>query len=389
MMNINSKIMKNIILILLLAIFAISCGEKAIDMTDVKAVKAELAKKKSEKLDLESKIAELNKTILELEPRKEKAPLLITTQTLEAADFNRMTEVQASVKSENQVYVSSETGGRLLSVSVKEGQYLKRGQLVARVDLQALQDQKAELQTSMSLAKDIYDRQKRLWDQNIGSEIQFLQAKNNYERLQKSLATLDTQLRKANIYAPISGVVDMEFLKAGELAAPGAPIVQMFNPNQLKIAADIPETYLGKIKRGDKVTINIPALNEEINKNITLLGRTIDPSNRTFKVEVSTNSMNGKLKPNLLAELKFNDYSKKNAIKVPLEIVQQEVSGKKFVYTVIEKEGKEIATKSYVETGESYDGNIIIEEGLEAGEQVIIDGARSISNGDPIKIMNK
>jgi len=261
--------------------------------------------------------------------------------------------------------------------------------LVARVDLQALQDQKAELQTSMSLAKDIYDRQKRLWDQNIGSEIQFLQAKNNYERLQKSLATLDTQLRKANIYAPISGVVDMEFLKAGELAAPGAPIVQMFNPNQLKIAADIPETYLGKIKRGDKVTINIPALNEEINKNITLLGRTIDPSNRTFKVEVSTNSMNGKLKPNLLAELKFNDYSKKNAIKVPLEIVQQEVSGKKFVYTVIEKEGKEIATKSYVETGESYDGNIIIEEGLEAGEQVIIDGARSISNGDPIKIMNK
>ncbi len=381
--------MKNIILILLLAIFAISCGEKAIDMTDVKAVKAELAKKKSEKLDLESKIAELNKTILELEPRKEKAPLLITTQTLEAADFNRMTEVQASVKSENQVYVSSETGGRLLSVSVKEGQYLKRGQLVARVDLQALQDQKAELQTSMSLAKDIYDRQKRLWDQNIGSEIQFLQAKNNYERLQKSLATLDTQLRKANIYAPISGVVDMEFLKAGELAAPGAPIVQMFNPNQLKIAADIPETYLGKIKRGDKVTINIPALNEEINKNITLLGRTIDPSNRTFKVEVSTNSMNGKLKPNLLAELKFNDYSKKNAIKVPLEIVQQEVSGKKFVYTVIEKEGKEIATKSYVETGESYDGNIIIEEGLEAGEQVIIDGARSISNGDPIKIMNK
>lgn len=381
--------MKNILLILLISALALSCGDQAIDMTDVKAVKAELAKKKAERQSLETEIAALNETILKLEPRKEKAPILITTKLIELEDFNRMTEVQASVKSENQVFVSSETGGRLLSVLAKEGQYLNRGQLVATVDLQALKDQKAELQTSMSLAKDVYDRQKRLWDQNIGSEIQFLQAKNNLERLQKTMASLDTQLGKENIYSPISGVVDMEFLKAGELAAPGAPILQMFNPNRLKISADVPETYLGKIKRGDLVNITIPAINEEMTKKISLLGRTIDPSNRTFKVEVSTDSQKGKLKPNLLAELKFNDYAKQDAISVPLEIVQQEVTGKKFVYTATTKNGKNMATKTYVVTGEGYEGNIIIEEGLTAGDQIIIDGARSISNGDPITIMNK
>lgn len=381
--------MKNTIIVMLITFVIVGCGEKAIDMNNVKAIKSELTKKKDAKKALELEISELTDVLHKLEPKKDKAPLLITTQTIEAKDFNRMIEVQASVLSDNQVYVSSETGGRLLSMLVKEGQYVNRGQLVATVDLQSLQDQKAELETSMSLAKDVYDRQKRLWDQNIGSEIQYLQAKNGYERLQKTMATLNTQLGKANIYAPISGVVDKEFLKAGELAAPGAPIVQMFNPNKLKITADIPETYLGKVKSGDKVEISIPAINEEMTKRISLLGRTIDPSNRTFKVEVATDSKKGTIKPNLLAELRFNDYSKKDAVTVPLEIVQQEVSGKKFVYTATEKNGKDIAVKKYITTGEGYEGDIIIEEGLSAGDRIIIDGARSISNGDAVKIINK
>lgn len=381
--------MKNITSILLLMFLALSCGEKTIDLNNVNEVKAELKKKKDAKKVLEIGIADLSEILLVLEPRKEKTPLLITTQTLEASDFKRMIEVQASVISDDQVYVSSEIGGRLLSVQVKEGQYVKRGQLVARVDLQSLQDQKSELETSMSLTKDIYDRQKRLWDQNIGSEIQYLQAKNNFDRFQKTMATLNTQLGKANIYSPISGVVDKEFLKAGEIAAPGAPIVQMFNPNKLKIKADIPETYLGKVKKGDKVEVSIPALSHKMTKSVTLLGRTIDPSNRTFKVEVASDSKNGTIKPNLLAALKFNDYSKKEAITVPLEIVQQEVSGKKFVYTASKKDGKNIAVKSYVITGEDYQGDIIIEKGLSASDQVIIDGARSVSDGDLVKIMNK
>ena len=212
--------MKNILFILCALLFVASCQpqdpeaeKQALLVTKKKAVSTKKAKLKV----LQDEIAVLSEEILELEPKKKKAAILITTDTLEEQDFKRYTQVQASVISDDQVYVSSETGGRLLSVKVKEGQFVKRGQLIATVDLKSLTDQKAELETSMSLAKDVYDRQKRLWDKNIGSEIQYLQAENNYERLQKSLASLETQIAKANVYSPISGIVDKEFLKAGEI----------------------------------------------------------------------------------------------------------------------------------------------------------------------------
>lgn len=384
--------MKNLVFILSAVLLIASCQPKdaeAEKLALIETKKKAVSTKKSKIKTLQGEIDKLTEELLELEPPKEKAPILISTQTLQTEDFKRYTQVQASVMSDEQVFASSETGGRLLSVRVKEGQYVKRGQLIATVDLKSLSDQKAELETTMALAKDVYDRQKRLWDKNIGSEIQYLQAKNNYERLEKSMATINTQIAKSNIYSPISGVVDVEFLKAGEIAAPGAPIVQLFNPNKLKITADVPETYLGKINKGDEVEISFPAIGKETTKKISLLGRTIDPSNRTFKVEVNSSSEGGALKPNLLAELKFNDFTKKDAISVPLEIVQEEVSGRKYVFVASKKENRDVAVKSYVEIGESYQGNIIIENGLNAGDQVIIDGARSVTNGDFIKIETK
>jgi membrane fusion protein (multidrug efflux system) len=384
--------MKNLLFILCAILLVASCQPQDPEVEKqalLAAKKKDISSKKAKVKKLQDEIEELSDEILELEPKKEKAPALITTETLKTQIFKRYTQVQASVLSDDEVYVSSETGGRLLSVKVKEGQYVKRGQLIAIVDLKSISDQKAELETSMSLTKDVYDRQKRLWDKNIGSEIQYLQAKNNYERMQKSLSTLDTQIAKAKIYSPISGVVDKEFLKAGEIAGPGAPIVQLFNPNKLKISADVPETYLGKIKRGDKVDISFPAIGKQLTKSISLMGRTIDPSNRTFKVEVVTSSEGGALKPNLLAELKFNDYTKKDAIVVPLEIIQEEVSGRKYVYIAGKNDGKDVALKNYVSIGEGYEGNIIIEEGLNAGDQIIIDGARSVANGDLIKNITK
>lgn len=377
--------MKNLLFILSAVLLIASCQPQDAEAEKkalIESKKKAVSKKKNKVKALQEEIEELTAEILELEPPREKAPILITTETLQTQDFMRYTQVQASVLSDEQVYVSSETGGRLLSVRVKEGQYVKRGQLLATVDLKSLSDQRSELETAMSLAKDVYDRQKRLWDKNIGSEIQYLQAKNSYERLEKSMTTINTQIAKSNIYAPISGVVDMEFLKAGEIAGPGAPILQLFNPNKLIISADIPESYLGKINKGDEVEINFPALNKQLTKKISMLGRTIDPTNRTFKVEVNSSSESGVLKPNLLAELKFNDFTKKDAISVPLEIVQEEVSGRKYVYVASKKEGRDIALKSFVEIGESYEGNIIIEEGLKAGDQIITEGARSVANGD-------
>jgi RND family efflux transporter MFP subunit len=382
--------MRNILLVILAATVWTSCQPKGDEVpTDVPGMKALIKEKKAEITTIETEIEDLREQIAELEPRREKPPVLVQVTEVEAEDFKRFTDVQAAVMSSDVVFASSEMGGRLTSMTVREGQYVKRGQMIAAVDVQTLNDQKAELQTSMQLAKDVYDRQQRLWDQQLGTEIQYLQAKNNYERLEKSMAVLNTQLSKANVYAPISGVVDQEFLQAGEMSAPGAPIVQIFDPNRLKIVADVPESYLGKIKRGQKVTVSFPALGIEQEKTVSLVGRSIDPSNRTFKVEVNTGSMGGKLKPNLLADLAFVDYQASDAILADLPLVQEEVSGKKYVYVTQEKAGKTVAEKAYIEIGEGNSGRVIIESGLKVGDKLITDGARAVSPGATVKIISK
>lgn len=367
------------------ALFLASCGGGEPATNDLAGKKKLLAEKKEELKALQVEVNQLKEEILVLDPPKEKAAVLIKTETATPANFERFTDVQASLMSDDMVYASSEMGGRIVSLKVKEGQYVKRGSLIAKLDLQTIQDQKAELETSLSLAKDVFERQKRLWDQKIGTEIQYLQAKNNFDRISKSLNLLDTQLAKANVYSPISGVVDKEFLQAGEIAAPGNPIVQLFNPNKLKVTADVPESYLGKIKRGDKVKVSFPALESEVIKTVTLVGRTIDPSNRTFKIEVDIDNMGGKLKPNLLAEISFVDYSQSDAITVSLPLVQEEVSGRKYLYIVANEGGKPVARKSYVTIGESSMGQVIIKEGLAPGDKVITEGARSVSEGSKVQ----
>lgn len=377
-----------ITILCLFTLVAVSCGGDGKVGDDLDSKKASLAEKKAALKELQAEIDALKADILVLDPPKEKAVVLIKTKTLEPITFQRYTDVQASLMSDDMVYASSELGGRIITLNVKEGQYVNKGSLIAKLDLKSVEDQKAELETSIAFAKDVYERQSRLWDQKIGTEVQYLQAKNTYDRLEKSMEMLKTQLSKARVYAPISGVVDKEFLQPGEIAAPGSPIVQLFNPNKLKITADVPESYLGKIKRGDRVTVKYPALDIETTKTVSLVGRTIDPSNRTFKVEVNTDNVGGKLKPNLLAEISFNDFTQPNALTVELPLIQEEVNGRKYVYIVAEQGGKAIAKKAYVTIGESHMGEVIVESGLAAGDKIITDGARSVSEGSTVKELN-
>ncbi|MFT6880242.1 MAG: membrane fusion protein (multidrug efflux system) [Psychromonas sp.] len=373
----------------LLLVGILACSGESGEASGVEGKKKLLDDKKTELKTLESEISLLKEELLILDPPKEKEALLVKTVTAVNQDFTRFTDVQASVMSDDMVYASSELGGRIVTLNVREGQYVKKGSLIATVDMQAIIDQKEELETGIGLAKDIYERQSRLWDQKIGTELQFLQAKNSFERLEKSLKGFSTQLAKANIYAPMSGVVDKEFLQAGEMSSPGAPIVQMFNPNNLIIVADVPESYLGKIKRGQRVDVSFPALGENVNKPVSLVGRTIDPSNRTFKVEVNSNNMGGKLKPNLLAEISFKDFFQKDALSVNLSLVQEEVSGRKYVYIAERRRDKLIARKSYITIGETSQGDALVESGLKAGDKVITEGARSVSDGVTVKeLMN-
>jgi RND family efflux transporter MFP subunit len=375
------------IILFFVAILIISACKQEQALEDNLNKKEILTKKKLELKELKTSIEKLEAEIEKEEPPKVKKKTLVTLDTITLEAFDKYVDIQANVVSEDYVNASSEVGGRLINIYVKEGDYVKRGKLLASVDLESLEKQLAEIETTYSLAKTVYERQDRLWKQNIGSEIQLLEAKNNKERLEKSMETIKFQLNKKNIYAPISGYIDMEFAKAGEMTSPGMPIVSILNTRKVKIVADLPENYLGSVKKGDQVSVYFPALDKELNARITMLGRSIDPTNRTFKIEVNTDNKNGVLKPNLLAEVKINNYSKAEAIVLASDLVQEDVNGKQYVFLARQQDSHMVAEKVNVVLGESYENKIVIEEGLQVNDLVIIDGARSLSNGNLIALV--
>lgn len=381
--------MKYLIPILSLFVFAMACQPAAEHPADLPGKQALLKEKQKELREVEKLIAQLESEINTLDPnsKKEAPKTLVTTDKVQVKDFERYVDIQSNVQSDDVVMASSETGGRLTKVTVDEGAYVKRGQLIATVDLETIDKQIDELNTALSLASDVYERQKRLWDQNIGSEIQYLQAKNNKERLEKSLETARFQLTKGNVYAPITGVVDMVFLKTGEMSAPGTPIVQILNTGKVKVVADVPEKFLKSVRKGQLVKMRFPALDRETEARVSLVGSSINPANRTFKVEVDIPNRDGLLKPNLLASMAIEDFAQDNAVVIPLDNVQQEVGGKSYVFVQEEnEEGQSVAKKIYVKTGESYNGEIIITEGLKGGEALIIKGARGLANNELIQV---
>ena len=378
-----SRKIKSILLLSTSILFIFACKPK--DPTDLKGMRALLSEKKEELNEIQESIDALQVKITELEPKREVKKVLVSVDTIQTTEFQQFSNVQATVVPDDFVNASSETGGRIINRYAKEGDYVKKGQLLATIDMQTLEKQIDELATSYSLAKTIYDRQKRLWDQNIGSELQYLEAKTKKESLEKTKSTLESQLTKKNVYSPISGVVDQEFLQQGEMSAPGVPILRILNTRKIKIVADLPENYLGSVKKNDKVSVYFPALDKTVESRITMIGRTIDPANRTFKIEIQANNSSGDLKPNLLAQVNVNNYTNKNAIAVSSELVQEDVNGARFLFTVgTDKEGNLIAKKQIVETGESYENKIEVNTGLNVGDIIIVEGARSVSTGNII-----
>ena len=385
--------MKRLLQFLAISIILAACSptsqSEELIPEDLAGKKSYLKKKKADLQALTQEIALLETQISSLDPRsKVDEGQLVTTILVERKDFRHFVDVQGAVQADNLVDVTSETPGRILRLLVKEGQAVSKGQLVAELDLEQLDKQIAEIEKSLELASTIYERQSRLWSQNIGSEIQYLEAKNGKERLEKSLETLNFQLTKAKVYSPASGLVDQEILQSGEMASPGAPIVQILNTNKLKVVVDVPENYLRSVRQGETVEIEFPALEQKQSARVSLIGRTIDPSNRTFKVEANVRNAGGLLKPNLLAIMLINDHEEKDVVTVPLETVQQEVSGKDYVFITASGDKGKIVEKVYVETGRSYQGEVIISEGLKGGEELILEGARGLVEKELIKVQN-
>ncbi|MCB0651231.1 MAG: efflux RND transporter periplasmic adaptor subunit [Saprospiraceae bacterium] len=378
--------MKYLISTLLVAFLLVSCSQEQegnVIPEDIAAKKALLKTKRAEAKALASFIDSLDQAIFQQDPssrQEEKA--LVKTAPLERKDFYHYVEVQGTVTADDYVDVSAEVPGRILSLNVKEGQAVRKGQLIATIDPEATKKQIAELETGIELAQTVYERQKRLWDQQIGSEIQFLQAKNNVDRLNKNLELLNLQLKKTNVYAPVSGEVQRVVLQSGELASPGMPIIMMINMSNLKVVVDLPEKYLTSVKKGERIEVHFPALDKDLTLPVNLIGNVINSGNRTLPIELALNGGNATMmKPNLLALAKINDLTVDKAITVPIELVQQEIGGKDYI--LIAENNK--AKKVYVKTGESYDGNILIKEGLEGNEIIIVEGARGLLNGAAIE----
>lgn len=385
--------MKYLLKFFAMCLFFTSCGggqsSEVLIPEDLAGKKDLLKVKKQELRELNKLIADLESSIDSLDPdHGKKAKKLVTTSTVGRTNFQHFVEIQGSVQADDLVDVTSETPGRITNLKVKEGDGVRKGQLVATLDLEAMNKQIAELEKSLELANTVFERQSRLWEQNIGSEIQYLEAKNAKERLEKSLETLQFQLTKGNVYAPISGVVERVVLQGGELASPGMPIVQILNTNKLKVVANVPENYLRSVKMGEKVKVNFPALESEQDARVSLIGRTIDPNNRTFAVEASISGTTKLVKPNLLAIMLINDYSETDVVTIPVELVQQEVGGKNYVYVKEKGAEGDVAKKVYVETGRSFNNEIVISSGLQGGEELIVEGSRNIANNELIQVTN-
>lgn len=369
-------------------IVIIACQPKTTDNTeDLEGLKKLLSTKKGEITLLQEEINEISDKIAELDPSLQEKAKLVDTMHLAMEDFDRYIEIQGSVVSDDVANATSEVPGRITQLLIREGDYVSKGQLIATLDLESIDKTIAEVETSLSLAKDAFERQERLWNQNIGSEMQYLQAKNQVEQLEKSLETLAFQKTKANIYAPISGAIDQRMMEQGEVASPGMPIVRILNTSNLKIETDLPERYLKIAKRGVLVDMEIPSLEQNMRGRISLLGRTIDPSNRTLTLEIKPLGSTRALKPNLLALIKLKELTKEDVITVPLTTVMQEVDGKEYLFVASkDKQNDWRARKQYVTTDVATDNLIVIAEGIASGDILITTGSRTLSDGELLNL---
>lgn len=380
--------MKTIQYLLTLVVFstAIACGGNEAQEPETAAeARTELGKKRQELNKIKVEMDSLQAIIARLDPEsvKEKE-VVVEIGTLTTKDFRHFVEVQGNVTTADEpTAASSETGGRIMDLKVKEGDFVKKGSLIARINMESIDKSIAQIDKSLELARDIYTRQENLWKKNIGSEVQYLQAKNQVESLEKNKESLEYERSKSSVYAPSSGYVDVVMAKEGEMAGPGTPIVQILNTNSLKVVAAVPEIYLGNIKRGEKVTVSFPALDAQQEVNVLSIGRTINPTNRTFEVEASIDDKSNMIKPNLLATMLINDYEVKNAVVLSDELIQQDVSGAVFVMVV--ENGR--AVKKIIKLGRTYRNETVVTSGLTGKESIITKGATAVGEGELLKIV--
>jgi RND family efflux transporter MFP subunit len=372
--------MKNQYIIVIAALLAFTaCGEKK---GSVQEKRAALEKIKKEIAALQSKAKQLETEIAKLEPTKENNKL-VETEVIAAAAFESYLEIEGKADAEQSTIATAQVPGTVTQVIAKAGDVVSAGQALAYLDNSALRQSRLQLEQQLSFANTLFEKQKRLWQQGVGTEVQYLTAKNQKEALEKNLSTLDAQLAMYTIKSPINGTVESVDLKIGQVAAPGLPSFKVVNLRNLKIIADVAESYSNKINTGDGVKINFMDINKTIDSKITFASKVIDPLNRTFRIEIRLNNV-ADVKPNMLAKLKIADYQNKSALTVPTNAI---TSGVEETYVMVKEtsNGKEIARKRLVKTGHTGETRTEILEGLKAGDAVIVTGYQELNDGQTIE----
>src|SRR5680860_818968 len=389
------KPMKNIVVLSIFTLLLIACGnsekksvEKIIETNNLEEIKAKKIELSKEQSALTAEIDKLDVAINKLDPEKNLP--LVTTQIVNDTVFNHYTEVQGDVATKENIIIFPEYSGVLTKVYVKEGQHVNKGAVLAKIDDGGLSSQLAQLEARAALAKTTADRQKRLWEQNIGSEIQYLETQTNYEAARNSVDQLKSQLGKTTVRAPFSGIIDQVLSDEGQVVNPGQDkLFRLVNLENMYVQAAVPEVYLSKIQPGTPVIIEIDAIGKEFEGKVRQVGNFINPNNRTFQIEVAIPNKDGLVKPNLIATVKLNDYTAQNTVIIPENTIQKNSMGENLVYVFQpESDSTGIAKKVLVKIGYSYKESMEIKDGLKPGDQLIVEGAKNLRDQQKVKIKN-
>jgi membrane fusion protein, multidrug efflux system len=386
--------MKKLFYTILLFIVLVACGgdkkstESVIESGDLDAIRARRTEIVNQQSTINEELKSIDEAIGKLDTLK-KLPL-VTAFKAEEEEFHHYLEIQGDVATKQNVVLYPEYAGMLTHIYVKEGQKVIKGQLLGRIDDGGLSQQLAQMEVQVALAKTTFERQQSLWDQKIGSEIQYLQAKANYEGQMNAVNQMKAQLAKTTITAPFSGVIDDVITEQGTVVSPGVTsLFRLVNLSDMYIQAEIPEVYVSDVTEGKTVQVYFPVLGNSITSNVRQVGNYINPSNRTFKIEVQVPNDNKQIKPNLTAQLKINDYSNHNAILIPQSVLSENADGEQYVFvTKQSNESSEfIAKRVIVTTGKTEGDFVEILKGIKDGDTIIYEGARSVKDGQSVDIL--
>ena len=382
-------------LLLTLGLFSVSCQTKSsgsidelIASNDENLLRAKRTELSAERNLLDADIKRLDVVIASLD--KSASLPLVTTYEVTQQEFNHFTSFQGTVKTMKNINVYPEMPGQLLEVLVVEGQKVEKDQLLARIDDGGLLAQLAQAKSQLLLAETVFNRQERLWSQNIGSEIQFLQAKTQFELAEKAVDALSLQAEKSVVRAPFDGTVDQIFKEPGTIVAPGmgSELFRVVNLDEVYVEVDVPETHITSIRESSKVQVSLPAIGENIDASIARVSKVINPSNRSFKVEIPLNNKSGFIRPNLMASVAINDYSNKSAIMIPQSVVSENAEGQQYCFALEKSTEGYIAKRLIIETGKTSEDFIEVLNGIENGTLLITEGAKKVSDNQPVKWLN-